>query len=266
MVSFCVTCGAEMQATFNFLGKCGTKTNRSSTNSSMSTGASPQKGAMSLSLEIFRSSKGKQRQSFFKCVKNKPCQQRTLLKASPYNKIVTITVALVERDDTGDLKYIRGKRLPVKVSDKCREAEVKEAAIENHSKYDQEFCALEDYVLLYSDFKEVFYLPGSSSVFQLDKYKHDLAKAYSQILFYLCMLLHFEKGQSSSRKINLSQKTSELPSTKEGDDFLYDEFSNFHRNLETTDLSIPPSNCSVVSLSDTPTTAHHMIYQTPPRD
>ena len=264
MVSFCVTCGAEIKASFNFCGKCGTEINRSSTNSSISTGASPQKGTMSL--EIFRSSNEKQRQSFFKSVKNKPCQQRTLPKTSPYNKVVTITVGLVERDDTGDLKYIRGKRLPVKVSDKCSAAELKEAAIEKHSKYDQEFCALEDYVLLYPDFKEIFYLPGSSNVFQLDKYKHDLAKPYSQILFYPCMLLHFEKGQSSSGKINPSPKKSELPSTKEGDNFLFDEFSIFYRNLDTIDLSIPPSNCSVASSSDTPTTTHHMVYQTPPTD
>ena len=72
---------------------------------------------------------------------------------------------MVERDDTEDLKYIRGKRPPVKVSDKCSTAEFKEAAIEKHSKYDQGFCALEDYVLLYPDFKEVFYLPGSSHLF-----------------------------------------------------------------------------------------------------
>ena len=70
---------------------------------------------------------------------------------------------------------------------------------------------------------------------------------------------------SSSRKINLSPKKPELPSTKEGDDFLFDELSDFYRNLETTDLSIPPSNCSFVSSSDTTTTTHHMIYQTPPR-
>ena len=76
---------------------------------------------------------------------------------------------MVERDDTEDLKYIRGIRLQVKVSDKCSVAELKEGAIEKHSKYDQEFCALEDYILLYLDFKEVFYLPGSSNVFQLDK-------------------------------------------------------------------------------------------------
>ena len=202
----------------------------------------------------------------FSRVKNKPCQQRTLPKTSPYNEVVTITVGLVERNDTGDLKYIRGKRLPVKVSDKCSAAELKEAAIEKHSKYDHEFCALEDYVLLYPDFKEIFYLPGSSNVSQLDKYKHDLAKPYSQILFYLCMLLHFKKGQSSSGKINPSPKKSELPSTKEGDDFLFDEFSIFYRNLDTIDLSIPPSNCSVASSSDTPTTTHHMVYQTPPRD
>ena len=163
MVSLYETCGAEMEATFNFCGKCGTKTNHGSTNSSMSTGVSPRKRTMSL--EIFRSSKEKQRKSFFKCVKNKPCQQQTFLKANPYNKIVTVTVGLVKRDD----KCISDKRLPVQISDKCSLAKLKETAIENHSKYDQEFCALEDYVLLYPDFKEVFYLPGSSNVFQLDK-------------------------------------------------------------------------------------------------
>ena len=71
MVSLCVTCGAEMQATFNFCGKCGTKTNRGSTNRSISTGASPQKGTMYL--EIFRSSKEKQRLKFFQ-----ECQKQTI--------------------------------------------------------------------------------------------------------------------------------------------------------------------------------------------
>ena len=80
------------------------------------------------------------------------------------------------------------------------------------------------------------------------------------------MLLHFEQGRSSSGKRNLSPKRSELASTKEGDDFLFDEFLNVFRNLETLDPSILPSNCSVVSSSDTPTTAHHMIYQTAPSD
>ena len=77
-------------------------------------------------------------------------------------------------------------------------------------------------VLLYPDFKEVFYLPGSSNMFQLHKYKHDLAKPYLQMLFYLCVLIHFEQGQSLSGKINISPQKSELPNTKEGDDFLFD--------------------------------------------
>ena len=111
---------------------------------------------------------------------------------------------------------------------------------------------MEDYALLYP---EVFYLPGSSNVFQLDKYKHNLAKPYSQILFYLCMLLHFEQGQSSSGKKTLSPQKSELSNTKERDNFLFDKFSIFFRNLETIGLSIPPSNCC-----DTPTTAHYMVY------
>ena len=65
--------------------------------------------------------------------------------------------------------------------DKCSAAEMKETAIEKHSKYDEERCALEDYVLLYTDFK-VFYFPGSPNLSQLDKYKLDLTKLASTIL------------------------------------------------------------------------------------
>ena len=157
----------------------------------MSTVVSPQKGSMSL--EILQSSKEKQQQSFFKSAKNKPYQQWTLLKTSQHNKIVIIAIDLVEEGDTGGLKCIQSKRMPVKVSDRCSETELKKTPIEKHSKYGQEFWSLEDYGLLYLDFKEVGYLPESSNIFQFDKYKHDLAKPYLQILFYLCMLLHFEK-------------------------------------------------------------------------
>ena len=157
----------------------------------MSTAVSPQKGSMSL--EILQSSKEKQQQSFFKSAKNKPYQQWTILKTSQHNKIVIIAIDLVEEGDTGGLKCIQSKRMPVKVSDRCSETELKKTPIEKHSKYGQEFWSLEDYGLLYLDFKEVGYLPESSNIFQFDKYKHDLAKPYLQILFYLCMLLHFEK-------------------------------------------------------------------------
>ena len=74
------------------------------------------------------------------------------------------------------------------------------------------------------------------------------------------------KGKSLSGKINLSPKKPELSSTKDCYDFLFDEFSNFYRNLETKNLSIPSSNCSVVSSSDTTTTAQHIVYQTPSRN
>ena len=41
-----------------------------------------------------------------------------------------------ERDNTRDLKYIPGQRLPVKVSHKCSTTELKNVTIEKHSKYD----------------------------------------------------------------------------------------------------------------------------------
>ena len=112
-----------------------------------------------------------------------------------------------ERDDTRDLKYIPGKRLPVKVSHKCSTAELKEETMEKHSKYDLQYFVLWEIIICCNQtLNKFFYFPGSSNVFQLDKYKHDFAKPYSQILFYLFILLHFENRQSSSGKINLSPK------------------------------------------------------------
>ena len=50
--------------------------------------------------------------------------------------------------------------IPVKVSDKYSAEELKELATEKHGKYNQKFCALEDYLLLYPDFKRGFLFAG----------------------------------------------------------------------------------------------------------
>ena len=61
-------------------------------------------------------------------------------------------------------------------------------------------------------------------------------------IFTCCYTL--KQRPLSSGKTNLSKQKSALPSTKEEDEFLFYEFSNLYINV---DLSIPPSNCSVVS-------------------
>ena len=55
------------------------------------------------------------------------------------------------------------------------------------------FFGLEEYVLLYPDGKEELFLPGITNTrFQLDSYKEELGKPYSQIVLYLCNTSEFD--------------------------------------------------------------------------
>ena len=92
-----------------------------------------------------------------------------------------------------NLKRVRGKKLPLKVKTTNNYDNLKKRAIEKHSHHDQSFCGLEEYVLLYPDGKEALLLPGITSTrFQLDSYKEELGKPYSQIVLYLCSTSGFD--------------------------------------------------------------------------
>ena len=91
---------------------------------------------------------------------------------------VTVSVGIVKNVSL-NLKPLRGKKLPLKVK----------RAIEKHSHHDQSFCGLEEFVLLYPERKEALFLPGITSTrFQLDSYKEELGKPYSQIVLSLCSI------------------------------------------------------------------------------
>ena len=70
---------------------------------------------------------------------------------------------------------------------------MKKWAIEKHSHHDQSFCDSEENVLLYPEGKEELFLPGITSTrFQLDSYKKESGKPYSQIVLYLCSTSEFD--------------------------------------------------------------------------
>ena len=54
-----------------------------------------------------------------------------------------------------DIKPVRGKKRFIKVHENAKLADIKAAAIQMHALYDQDFCAAEDYILLYPDKKQV---------------------------------------------------------------------------------------------------------------
>ena len=105
---------------------------------------------------------------------------------------VTINVGIMKNVNL-NLKPVRGKKLPLKVKTTINYDDLKKRAIEKHSHHDQSFCDLEEYVLLYPDGKEALFLPGITSTrFQLDSYKEELGKPYSQIVLYLCSTSEFD--------------------------------------------------------------------------
>ena len=72
-----------------------------------------------------------------------------------------VNVGIVSYNESvGCLKKQRG-RLPVQVKDNANVIDLKVAAIEKYSKHDQQFCGLEDYVLLYQDLSDDVFLPGT---------------------------------------------------------------------------------------------------------
>ena len=197
---FCRSCGAELEETDKFCTKCGE-------NMKITEIKTPGKV---LSLETFTRSKGKERACWF----NKKTSSPVISPALPPSKkrSVTIQVGIMARDSFGELKITRGKKLPVKVLEDSDAVSIKKESIAKHAMHDQNFCALEDFMLLYPDGKQVFKLPclphAQAEDFRLDKYKAELAKPYSQIVLYLCTFNNFHSMFSS--KIDYFGESSSL--------------------------------------------------------
>ena len=68
-------------------------------------------------------------------------------------------VGIMERDNYSILKPVRGEKLPLKLSDTSSANKIKILAIDKHASHSQNFCDLEDYVLLCPDGKEVVTFP-----------------------------------------------------------------------------------------------------------
>ena len=118
-------------------------------------------------------------------------------------------VGIMERDNYSILKTVMGKKLPLKLSETSSASEIKILATDKHASHNQNFCGLEDYVLLYPDGKEVVTLPETPTgtgekkgkQFTLCEYKMELGKPYSQILFYLCIESEFKEAFDNNCEI-----------------------------------------------------------------
>ena len=80
-------------------------------------------------------------------------------------KFISVLVGCARRDKHGDLKPVRGKIIPIRVKEIVCNLKLKSAAITKHAYNDQEFCYHESWVMVYSDMKEVLFIPGSKNLY-----------------------------------------------------------------------------------------------------
>ena len=185
MAHFCQDCGEKIQSELDSLcSECGVKINKKEAKS----------------LDDFMTIKSKERTSHFSTNANWKKKKRysnvsqhqqkaaaSVLQSGKKRRTALIHVGLM-KEERGNLSIVRGSKLPVEVCFNFNSAQVLSDAIKKHADFDQYFCALEDYVLLYPDQKVVDTVPGSLEEFSVSSYKAALAKPYSRLDFYISKL------------------------------------------------------------------------------
>ena len=193
---FCQKCGEEVKEIDNVCCKCGEKQQPKT--------VTEKKEVKTLSLDSYKQFKREERAGRFKPLKGLTSTSTITRKSEPPMHSVGIM-----KNVNLNLKPVRGKKLLLKVKTTINYDDLKKRAIEKHSHHDQSFCCLEEYVLLYPDGKEALFLPGITSArFQLDCYKEELGKPYSQIVLYLCSTSEFDDVSCSAIEISGSKVVS----------------------------------------------------------
>ena len=234
---FCRKCGEKLKEIDKFCYKCGEKrliNDRDTMKEDVTT-------KVPLSLDAYKFFKKEERASHFKPKKTGSSSSSTTTQSKKnehtHKHMVSINIGLMKYIDQS-FKPVRGKKLPLKVHQTIDYFSLERAAVEKHANHDQLFCGLEEYSLLYPDGKEAYFLPGSSVKFQLDLYKEELGKPYSQVVLYLICSSELEAANDN---IATEPKLSLPGVTKEAlDDIFADEIPinvDQEENVSTTPQS-----------------------------
>lgn len=165
----------------------------------------------------FKSAKTSERTSF-NLFRNKSSKKQC-------NQVVQVNVGLGISKRCHDktipisFKSIRGKTLPVKVNSLSNVNELIDAAVNKHTKYNNDFNCENEYELFYPDGTLVSELPGSKITFNLKEYKDDLGKPYGKITFFLAP--------------KLSEATTFTLCNSDTDDETLPTFTNNHLLMDT---------------------------------
>ena len=152
-----------------------------------------QQSERTLAFEEFYSLREDERQEGFKPPKKKKKKTPPSKSTVPTNKVtdVEVKVGIASQVD-GILKARRGKTHSVTVKSTADRQEITKKAIAKHSSFDQNFDGSISYVLLFPDFSEVIFVPGTKEQFVLSSYKKAIGKDYKRLTFLLIPTEEFE--------------------------------------------------------------------------
>ena len=158
-----------------------------------------------LSFEDFYKMRESQRQSGFKVSKKKKKGLSTTSNAPKKSTNVEIKVGIAAQTD-GVVKVRRGKTHVITVSSSATKEEITQKAVEKHRSFDQTFDETVAWVLLYPDFREIRWIPGTRQPFILSNYKQAIGKDYRRLTFYLIPLddVMGNSDESGNESSNLS--------------------------------------------------------------
>nr|XP_047143015.1 uncharacterized protein LOC100197382 [Hydra vulgaris] len=137
-------------------------------------------------LSDFQKYKTVERKSRFKRKSFAPIISNDSLKKSRSIENVTINVGIMKDNGKDEINIVRGSKLPIHVPRQGNAKMVFEIACGKHADHNQFFDYNDNWVLLYPDKKKAEYVPGTNSLFTVEKYKESLNKPFSKIDLYLC--------------------------------------------------------------------------------
>ena len=76
--------------------------------------------------------------------------------------------------------------MPIEVKNNISDITLKRVALEKHLAFNKQLPRDHEFVLLYPDFQQVKYIPGTRQPFTLRHYKECLGKPYQRITLFLC--------------------------------------------------------------------------------
>ena len=115
---------------------------------------------------------------------------------------VEVKVGIASAAD-GVCKARHGKTHFVTVKSSGDKEEITWKAVEKHSSFDQAFDGTIPYVLLFPDFSQVNFVPGTKEAFLLSSYKKAVGKDYKRLMFYLIPFEEFQESTMTAPQKNV---------------------------------------------------------------